>query len=174
MKPACKPIIILAACLTSPLAQAHVNGLATGLLSGLTHPLTGLDHLAALILSGLLIGRLPRGRSLALAGLIGALGLGAEGGILLGAQAGVEYLVLLSLPVLFAFQWIRKVDQLKLAVTVIGLFMVAHGWAHGVEVHGLTQAFVSGFLLSSLFVAGVSASISHHTSSNAEQTHHLA
>ena len=164
MKPTCKQIIVFAACLMSPLAQAHDNSLTSGLFAGLAHPLTGLDHLAALVLSGFLIGRLVRGKYLALAGLVGALGLGAVGGIVLGAQSGTESLVLLSLPVLLAFQWIRKPGRLQLAVTVMGLFMVAHGWAHGVEVQGGTLAFVSGFLLMSSVIPGLCALVSHYLS----------
>ncbi len=162
MKLACKPILILAACLVSPLAQAHDNSLSSGLLAGLAHPLTGLDHLAALILSGCLIGRLATGKSLALVALVGALGAGAAGGILLGAQAGTEMLVLLSLPVLLACQWARQPGRLQQAIAVMSLFMVAHGWAHGVEVQGGTAAFVSGFLLMSSVTLGLSAFISRY------------
>lgn len=162
MKPACKRIIIIAACLASPLAQAHDNSLTTGLLAGLAHPLTGLDHLAALILSGFLVGRLASGKYRALSGLVGALGLGATCGILLGTQAGIESLVLLSLPIVLGLQVIRQPGRLNMAVTAMGLFMVAHGWAHGVEVNGATLTFISGFLLTSSLILGLAASVSHH------------
>ncbi len=157
MKPACKPILILAACLVSPLAQAHDNGLSSGLLAGLAHPLTGLDHLAALVMSGFLIGRLMSGKRLALAALIGALGTGATAGVLLGAQAGVESLVLLSLPVLLLFQWVRKPGGLQVAISVTGLLMIAHGWVHGVEVQGDTASFFAGFLMMSTIITGLCA-----------------
>ncbi len=149
-------IIALGASLMSPLAQAHTGHLTTGLLAGLEHPLTGLDHLTALVLSGLLIGRLVNGKRLALSGLVCALALGAAGGMLLGARTGVEGLILLSLPVLFIFQWAHQPGRLKMAVTVAGLFMIAHGWAHGVEIQGAAQGFMAGFLLTSVMVAGVS------------------
>jgi len=153
-------IIALGASLMSPLAQAHTGNLTTGLLAGLEHPLTGLDHLTALILSGLLIGRLVTGKRRGLAGLVCALALGAAGGLLLGAQTSVESLILLSLPVLFVFQWIRHTGQLKMAVTVMGFFMVAHGWAHGAEMQGSAQGFMAGFLLTSAVIAGASTWLS--------------
>ncbi|HHJ13390.1 MAG TPA: hypothetical protein ENJ79_03310 [Gammaproteobacteria bacterium] len=164
MKHVLRPILILAATLVSPLAQAHDNGLSSGLLAGLVHPLTGLDHLAALILAGFLVGRLKRGEWLALGALIGALGAGAMGGALLGTQAGVENLILLSLPVLLGFQWLRGRVPVRLAVAVTGLFMLAHGWAHGVEVQGNTLAFFIGFLLTSTVIAGVGARVCRYLS----------
>lgn len=160
MKQAHKLVITLGAILVSPLAQAHNNSLSTGLLAGLAHPLTGLDHLAALILSGILIGRLASSRRLALGGLLCALGLGAAGGYLLGAQAVVEGVILLSLPVFLALQWLRKPAQVKSGVAVMSLFMVAHGWAHGVEMSGMVQGFIPGFLLTSATVTGLSALVS--------------
>jgi len=173
MKQAHTLIIALGASLMSPLAQAHDSSLATGLLAGLGHPLTGLDHLAALILSGFLVGRLVTGKRLALVGLLCALSLGAAGGILLGAQAGIESVILLSLPVFLALQWLRQPGQLKAAVTVMGLLMVAHGWAHGVEVSGMAQGFVPGFLLTSSVIMGLSAWVSYSqgTFSTAKRSH---
>ncbi len=152
MKSSHRKIIVLAACLASPLAQAHDNSLGTGLLAGLAHPLTGLDHLVALVLCGLLFARLARGRYLALGGLAGVLGLGAVGGLSLGALAGMETLVLLSLPVLAVLQWRGRP---AVALAVAGLFMAAHGWMHGVETRGMTQAFLAGFLVSSVACAGL-------------------
>ncbi len=160
MKQAHKLVITLGAILVSPLAQAHNNGLSTGLLAGLGHPLTGLDHLAALILSGILIGRLTSSRRLALGGLLCTLGLGAVAGNLLGAQAAVEGAILLSLPVFLALQWLRQPGQVKSGVAVMGLFMVAHGWAHGVEMGAMAQGFIPGFLLTSAAVMGLSAVVS--------------
>ncbi len=153
--------IAFGASLISPLAQAHDNNLSMGLVAGLGHPVTGIDHLVALVLSGVLVGRLVGGKRRVLAGLVCALGLGATGGILLGAQTGIESLILLSLPVLFACQWLRQPGHLKTAITFMGLFMVAHGWAHGVEASGMTQGFVAGFLLTSALVMGLSSRVSY-------------
>jgi len=90
MKYSDKILLTLGALLISPQALAHENGVSTGLLSGLIHPLIGLDHLLALILAGILIGRLIHRRRLVISGLLFALGLSVSGALLLGAQAWVE------------------------------------------------------------------------------------
>ncbi len=164
MKTAFKTIIGLAACLAASLAQAHEGAMAAGIFAGLTHPLNGLDHLAALMLSGFMIGRMTKSRHLAVAGLICALALGAVGGILTGAQAAVETTLLLSVPIAIAFQWIRQPGRLNLAIATMGLFMLAHGWAHGTEASGMTGSFVIGFLVTSAFILGLCALISHRAS----------
>ncbi len=150
-----KLLFIAGAVLLSPQALAHDNSLSTGLLAGLSHPLTGADHFLALMLAGLLAGRLIRGRRLALGGLLLALGLGAGAGILLGAQAWTEGAILLSVPVFFALQWIRQAGLMKAAMIIMSLFMIAHGWAHGVEMGGMDKSFVLGFLLTSAAVMGL-------------------
>ncbi len=152
-----KLLLIPAVVLISPPVLAHDNGLATGLFAGLSHPVSGVDHLAALVLAGVFIGRFVSGRRLALGGLLLALGLGAGGGLLLGAQAWVEGAILLSLPVFFALQWIRHAGRMKIAVIMMGLFMIAHGWAHGVAMGGMDTGFAIGFLLASAGVMGLSS-----------------
>jgi len=157
MKIGQKSLLGVSALLMSPLAQAHDNSLSTGLFAGLGHPLSGVDHLVALILAGLLLGRLVSGRrSLVMSGFLLALGLGAAGGIILGAQLWVEAAILLSLPVFLALQWLKGSIRLQVACAVVGVFMVAHGWAHGVEMTGMNAAFVFGFLLTSATTMGLS------------------
>ena len=152
-----KSLLGVSAVLISPLAQAHDGSLSSGLLAGLGHPLSGVDHLVALLLAGLLLGRLVTGRRLlTLGGFLLALGLGAAGGIFLGTQLWVEAAILLSLPVFLALQWLRDNVQLQVAGAVVGVFMVAHGWAHGVEMTGMNAAFIFGFLLTSAIIMGLS------------------
>ncbi len=161
-----KLLLAVSAILISPLAQAHSNSLSTGLLAGLSHPLLGLDHLVALIMAGLLMGKLASARYLALGGFLLALGVGATAGILLGAQPWVEGAILLSIPVFLALQWAREKAQLKIATTVMGMFMVAHGWAHGVEMTGMNTSFIVGFLLSSAMIIGLSSLLGSTLSSH--------
>lgn len=150
-----KLLFISGAVLLSPQAQAHINSLSTGLLAGIIHPLSGADHFLALMLAGLLSGRLIHGRYLALFGLLLALGLGAGAGILLGAQAWTEGAILLSVPVFFALQWIKQDGHMKAAMIIMSLFMIAHGWAHGVEMGDMDKSFILGFLLTSATVMGL-------------------
>jgi len=153
-----KLLLTVSAVLISPLAQAHDNSLSTGLLAGLGHPLLGIDHLLALVLAGLLLARLTAGKQIAFGGLLFALGLGAAGGMMLGTQMWVEAAILLSLPVFVALQWART--RLKTATTVAGIFMLAHGWAHGIEMADINTAFIFGFLLTSAMIMGLSGLLS--------------
>lgn len=154
--------------LLSPLAMAHDNQLGNSLLSGMAHPLIGLDHLAALILCGVLIARLNSGQCLATGVVTFTLMLGAVGALLLGSQtwmqtAWIESAILFSIPLFFALLWIEKSAQ-KLSITIMSIFMIAHGWAHGLEVisqshnmhHLLDNAgFLAGFILTSVTLISV-------------------
>ena len=91
-------LIAAGAALVSPMALAHDHSVATGFVAGLLHPVTGIDHLLALMLAGLFIGRRVPSRWSAVSGLLLALGAGAAGALLLGAHAWIEAAVLLSLP----------------------------------------------------------------------------
>jgi urease accessory protein len=84
------------------LAQAHPGHASdTGFAAGLLHPLTGMDHLAGIVVAGMLLGWLPtRVRWLACAAFLGTLGVthalwsadGAQAGFtagLLAASAGL-------------------------------------------------------------------------------------
>jgi len=162
-----KPLLISAIVLLSPQALAHDNSVATGLLAGLSHPLNGADHLIALLLAGLLTGRFVAGKKRAFASLLAMLGLGAGAGILLGAQAWVEVAIVLSIPVFFALHWIRHIN---LAVVIMSLFMVAHGWAHAVNMAGMNKYFILGFLLTSAIIMGLSSLLSKTLRPTLEQT----
>jgi len=157
MKYAQQFILLLVTGLTSPLALAHDGHVATGLLAGLGHPLTGADHLIALILLGIFISRLKSKKVLAFAGVMSALYLGVIGALFLGAGAWVEAAILLSLPVFFTLLWIKQGAQKKLAIVIMSGFMVAHGWAHGLEMSALNSSFemfgfIAGFMLTSIMI----------------------
>ena len=135
--------------LVSPIALAHDQLLTTGFTAGLLHPLTGIDHLLALMLVGFFIGRHVPARWGAVIALQLAVGAGAAAGLLLGAQAWIEAAFLLSFPFLFAAQWIRQRRTVKFAIIAMGLFLIAHGWAHGVALADMNQAFFLGLLIMS-------------------------
>lgn len=116
-------------------AHAHVQqGQGVGFLTGLGHPVSGLDHVLAMIAVGLWGAQLgaPALWSLpvtfplvmALGGLLGLLGVplpGVELGI--GASA-----LLLGLAVMSELR-----PPLAAAVALVGCFGVFHGHAHGTE-----------------------------------------
>ncbi len=151
--------LIATLCITSP-AFAHTGGAIGGLTSGLLHPITGLDHVVAMvavglwggILGGAAVWQLPVIFPLvmAFAGALGAVGIplpGIETGIALsGVVLGSMVLLMLRPP-------------LAVAVTLVGLFAVFHGHAHGTELPVAANPFTYaiGFVVAtgSLHLAGI-------------------
>jgi urease accessory protein len=127
-------LALLASCWAqSALAHAE-HGQAAGLLSGLLHPVSGLDHVLAMVAVGLwgaqlglpAIWVLPLAFPLvmALGGLLGFLGLplpGVEVGIAASA-------LVLGTAVAFELR-----PKLVIAALVVGCFAIFHGHAHGTE-----------------------------------------
>jgi urease accessory protein len=121
--------------LLAPAGQAHVEaGGAGSVVAGFLHPVTGIDHVVAMVAVGLwgavlgppAIWLLPVAFPMVMAfgGLLGLLAVplpGVETGIALSA---------LVLGVLVMFQ-----TRLPLVLTflLVGLFALFHGFAHGVE-----------------------------------------
>ena len=115
-------------------AFAHTGGAIGGLTSGLLHPITGLDHVVAMVAVGLWGGILG-GKAIwqlpvifpvlmAFAGALGALGVplpGIETGIAVsGIVLGLMVMLMVRPP-------------LPVAAAIVGLFAMFHGHAHGTE-----------------------------------------
>jgi urease accessory protein len=153
MKPNATRLVLALAFATVPtLAYAHAQvGEATGFATGFLHPLTGLDHIIAMVAVGLwgaqlgapAIWMLPLTFPMVMAfgGFLGLVGFPvpyveigiALSGVLLGAAVMTE-----SKPPL----WI--------AATLIAVFAICHGHAHGAELPPGT----SGLTYSIGFVVG--------------------
>jgi urease accessory protein len=145
---ACAPVALAA---VPALAWAHAEGgRAEGLLAGLQHPVSGLDHVLAMVAVGLWGAQLGAPAIwvlpvtfpvvMALGGLLGLLGIplpGVELGIAVSA-------LLLGLAVSAAWR-----PPLFAAAAVVALFAVFHGHAHGTEL----PAGSNGLLYSLGFVA---------------------
>jgi len=120
--------------------------LLDGLLSGLGHPVIGIDHLLFIVGAGVLASRLERGWLLPLAFVaasIAAVGLSHQ-----GMAAGVSELwVAASLLVLAGFLFVtRTLDR----ALVAGLFLVAglvHGTALAEAIVGAEPTPLTGYLL---------------------------
>jgi urease accessory protein len=142
-------------------ALAHVEGgLTGGFLSGITHPIFGLDHVVAMVAVGLwgaFLGRpaiwlLPIvfPMVMAIGGALGVLGVPVpfvEAGIALSAIA-------LGLAVAFAVK-----PHIAAAAAIVGLFAVFHGHAHGAELPEAANAvtYSAGFVIATglLHLAGI-------------------
>lgn len=172
MKYRFQTLIASGAVLVSPMALAHDHSLTTGFVAGLLHPVTGIDHLFALMLAGFFIGRQRSSQWIAISGLLLALGSGAAGGQLLGAQAWTEAAVLLSLPLFLAMQWLKHRCIVSLAVLTMSLLMFAHGWSHGVEGAAMNTGFVVGLLMMSTAVLSLFSLIGRAAMSGSSTVSH--
>ena len=130
-----------------------------GLVSGIAHPVIGLDHLAFLVAAGVLAAASRRGGACALVAFIGAGLFGALlhlGGVGLGpVEAVVALSVLLAGAALLAKPaWLPVADPawLALAFAAAGLF---HGHAYAEAVAGAGPAPVAAYLMALVLVQAV-------------------
>lgn len=142
-------------------ASAHTeSGNVGGFLSGFKHPLTGLDHIVAMVAVGLW-GAFLGGRAMwtlpvvfpvvmAFGGALGVLGVplpGVETGIALSG-------IVLGLMVTFAAK-----PPLWVAAVIVGFFAVFHGHAHGSELPAAANplTYAVGFVISTglLHLSGI-------------------
>ncbi len=123
-------------CLVAPtMADAHViQAGASGFQSGFEHPLTGPDHFLAMFAVGLW-GAQMGGRSvwtlpvtfpliMVMGGIVGILGIPLP-----GIETGIA-LSILALGLAIAFAW-KPAEWV--ALLLIAVFAVCHGYAHGAE-----------------------------------------
>ena len=126
---------VLIVALSATTAHAHTeSGSITGLLSGLHHPVSGWDHVLAMIAVGLwgaqlgppALWTLPVAfpMAMALGGMIGLMGL---------TLPGVEIGIAASAVVLGGMVSTESRPALWVAALVVGFFALFHGHAHGTE-----------------------------------------
>jgi len=126
---------------TAPLAAfAHPGALAdhvhSGFASGLLHPLTGLDHLAAMLAVGMWSALVLRPRwaaPLAFVALLLAGALAAQAGL---AVPGIEPMIAASLLVIGLLTAARARLPVWGGALLVGAFAFFHGAAHGSELAG--------------------------------------
>ncbi len=120
----------------SSLAVAHGSpAAAEGFVAGFIHPLSGLDHLLSLTLAGIVIGRLACRPWLLAGGFAGAFLLGLLAGTALGPQAGIDALLLLSLPLMGFLLWRGAAPTAGLLWPALTAIAALHGFAHGMDGH---------------------------------------
>ena len=154
-------LALMAALTTAGPALAHPGHLhMAGFAAGLVHPLTGLDHLAAMLMVGLWAGTVFRKQLIVpplafVAFMLAGFAWGARGGTLPLA----EMLILTSAIVLGAMVLFEARPPLVIASVLIALFAFAHGQAHGAEMpaDASVLGFGAGFALATaaLHAAGM-------------------
>ena len=154
-------LMIAAAAFTLPgVALAHTgHDEVSGLASGILHPITGADHLLAMLAVGL-IAALCGGRMLWATPLtfVGAMLVGAGLGLLGMALPGVESWILASVVLLGLVAAVPRQHlpgSLLLAGTA--LFGLFHGYAHGAEAPatGSVAGYLIGFALATAALHGL-------------------
>jgi urease accessory protein len=132
----------------------HAAGEAAGLMAGLLHPLTGLDHLLALLALGLWSRRQLRGVVLPPVFLVlMALGASCAGVLADGMLPALEMSIGATVVLLgvLAASALRMPPQTAVALAALCGFL--HGMAHGRELAGMASG--AGFLLASAAVMSV-------------------
>lgn len=125
--------LVIIVCPETLLAHEE-RGVGAGLFNGLKHPVSGLDHVLAMIAVGLWGAQLGAPAVwllpvtfpvvMALGGMLGLLGVPVP---------GVEIGIALSAIVLGAMVLGEVKAQLALTAVIVGFFAVFHGHAHGTE-----------------------------------------
>ena len=147
------------------IAQAHSEGgVVGGFITGFLHPLTGMDHIAAMVAVGIwgaFLGApamwlLPVIFPLVMAfgGALGILGISLPGVEVAIALSGV----VLGLMIVFTVR-----PPLWVAALLVGFFAIFHGYAHGVELPQAANAvtYAVGFVVATglLHVGGIAVGL---------------
>ncbi|MDX1636082.1 MAG: HupE/UreJ family protein [Marinobacter sp.] len=142
--------------LAATTASAHSGHSHGGFVSGLLHPMLGPDHLLAMAAIGFWSVRqspwLQRGTPLFMvAGMFLGAGLAFAGLTLPGVETGI------ALTVMLAGVLIATLAKLPTVIggTLVGSFMVFHGFAHGTEMPAAASllTYMAGFGVATLAIA---------------------
>jgi len=141
------------------LALAHPGGAHVhGLVDGFAHPLSGFDHLAAMVAVGLIAAHLG-GRALWLvpASFLGAMLLGAGLGMAGLALPAVELGIAASLVVFGLVVALRLPLPTLAAMGLVAAFALFHGFAHGLEAPAGSSGlnYMAGFALATAALHGL-------------------
>ena len=146
----------------APAFAHHVMGgrmpatFAEGILSGLGHPVIGLDHFAAVVAVGCLAAAHRAGPALAL-GFVMAM----MGGVVLHLQGttvpAAEIMVALSVIILGAIMLRGQNLATGAALTLFALVGLVHGYALGESIYGAEQTPLYAYLLGLAAIQGAIA-----------------
>lgn len=159
--------VITVVVLLAPAAFAHPQkGEAVGFLTGFRHPISGFDHVLAMVAVGLWgaqlgppsIWLLPVAFPMVMAvgGMLGLMGV---------PLPGVEYGIALSAILLGAAVMFEIRPPLGIAAALVGFFAIFHGHAHGTELPVGQSALLysMGFVIATgcLHAAGIAVGTIH-------------
>lgn len=155
--------------LCAPTAFAHPQkGDAVGFLTGFRHPISGLDHVLAMVAVGLWGAQLGRPAIwllpvafpmvMATGGMLGLMGV---------PLPGTEYGIALSAIMLGAAVMLEVRPPLAVAAILVGVFAIFHGHAHGTELPAGQSALLysMGFVIATgcLHAVGIGIGTVHRS-----------
>ena len=138
-------------------AWAHVDANTTQthatFFSGVLHPLTGMDHLAAMVAVGIWSALALRQAWVAPAIFVSAMG----GGIWLGSvgfdHMAIEPMIATSVLVMGVLVAARQTLSVRAALVLISVFGLCHGAAHGIALQGSATVLpMAGMLLATMLL----------------------
>lgn len=150
-------------------AMAH-PGHADGAMAGLMHPLSGIDHLLAMLAVGLWAVQLGgRARWLLPSSFVTFLAVGGMFGMGGAALPMVEAGIVTSVLVFGVLIGFAVKLQSTAAALVVGAFALFHGYAHGAEMPAMSSAwlYAAGFVAASAALHGaglwIGGSVKQHS-----------
>jgi len=149
---------------TAAFAHPGHAGDAAGLLSGFMHPVGGIDHILAMVAVGVFAFVLG-GRALLLVPLafVGMMALGFGLGVTGTDVPFVEFGIALSSIVIGAAAAWGKPMPVAAAMSLVGVFAIFHGHAHGAEMpaNAAGLEYALGFMLATalLHLSGIGAAL---------------
>jgi urease accessory protein len=160
-QPALRRLLLILPLAAVPLAQAHPGHGPHSFAMGLQHPLTGYDHLLAMVAVGLWAVQLGgRARWALPLTFVGAMALGAMAGIAGFGLPGVDQWILASVFALGLLIACAARLPLGAGLGLVALAGAFHGLAHGAEMPLNTNRlhFLAGMVIATtlLHAAGVS------------------
>ena len=148
--------LTLAALLTASIAHAHTGvGDTNGFVHGFTHPISGIDHVLAMVAVGLWASQLGRPAWWILPIVFPtAMAAGGVLGWLNAPVPAIELGIALSVLVLGCLIGLSVKPDFRVSVPLVAAFAIFHGYAHGVELPETASpaAYGSGFTLATAFL----------------------
>ncbi|MDR3402735.1 MAG: HupE/UreJ family protein [Chthoniobacter sp.] len=144
------PLATLSLALAPVLAHAHPGHDASGFAAGVSHPIHGLDHILAMVAVGLWAVQLGgRAKWLVPASFVSVMAIGGALGMAGVSMPFAEQGILASVLILGVL--IAAAVRLPLAasMSIVGLFALCHGHAHGLEMPGTAAglSYGAGFVI---------------------------
>jgi urease accessory protein len=156
-----KICFVLAAALFPMLAEAHTtSGTVGGFISGFKHPLTGLDHIVAMVAVGLW-GAFLGGQAMWMLPVVFpvVMAFGGALGVLGVPLPAVEVGIAISGVALGLMVALAARPPIWVAAVIVGFFAIFHGHAHGTELPASANAitFSVGFVIATglLHLSGI-------------------